>query len=181
MMKSAAFTLPPPPQPKNAHYPPKLGSFRPARKRSSLNGDLTTGTGLAALDLDNDKTFDINGSFNKTAGLTLELTGIVIPAWDGTGVDTGFFTLGTVNSIVGTFGPGTDTITGLSIANPFGATFITELVGEGGTFNPNTQSVYWLQESGGNVTLNYSVVPEPASTMLLALGGLALGLRRRRS
>jgi hypothetical protein len=109
------------------------------------------------------------------------LTGLVIPAWDGTGVDTGSFTLGTVNSIVGTFGPGTDTITGLSIANPFSATFISELVGEGGTFDMNSQSVYWLQESGGNVTLNYSVVPEPASTMLLALGGLALGLRRRRS
>jgi hypothetical protein len=146
----------------------------------AFNGNLTTGTGLAAFDLDNNKSFDINGAFNKVAGITLELTGTTIPAWDGTGIDTGFFTLGTVDSIVGTFGPATDTVTGLSIANPFGATFISEVAGEGGTFNPNTQSVYWLQESGGNVTLQYSVVPEPGSAALFAIAGAALGLRRRR-
>jgi autotransporter-associated beta strand protein/T5SS/PEP-CTERM-associated repeat protein len=165
-----------------------LGTFnftggRITRSNSGIitfDGALTTGTGLATLDLDNNKTFDINGAFNKTAGLTLDLTGTSIPAWDGVGVDTGSFTLGTVDSIAGTFGPATDTLAGLSIANPFGATFISEAAGEGGGFDPNSQSVYWVQESGGNVTLQYSVVPEPGSASLLALAGLAIGLRRRR-
>jgi hypothetical protein len=146
----------------------------------TFNGALTTGTGLATFDLDNDKTFDINGAFNKIAGITLELTGITIPAWDGVGFDTGSFTLGTVDSMVGTFGPATDTITGLAINNPAGATFISEATGEGALFDPNSQSVYWVQENGGNVTLQYSIVPEPGSASLLALAGFALGLRRRR-
>ena len=146
----------------------------------TFNGNLTTGTGLAVFGLDNDKTFDINGAFNKTAGLTLQLTGITIPAWDGVGIDTGSFMLGTVDSIIGTFGPSTDTITGLTINNPFPTTFISEAAGEGGGFDPNSQSVYWVQENGGNVTLQYSTVPEPGSASLLALAGLALGLRRRR-
>jgi autotransporter-associated beta strand protein len=146
----------------------------------TFNGNLTTGTGLAVLDLDNDKTFDINGAFNKVAGITLELTGLSIPAWDGTGIDVGSFPLGAVDSIVGIFDPATDTITGLTINNPFGATFVSEAVGEGSLFDPNSQSVYWIQESGGNVTLQYSVVPEPGSASLLAIAGLALGLRRRR-
>jgi autotransporter-associated beta strand protein len=146
----------------------------------TFDGALTTGTGLATFDLDNDKTFDINGAFNKTAGLTLELTGITIPAWDGVGIDTGSFTLGTVDSIVGTFGPATDTLTGLVINNPFATTFISETAGESGGFDPNSQSVYWVQENGGNVTLQYSVVPEPGSASLLAIASLTLGLRRRR-
>lgn len=145
-----------------------------------FDGALTTGTGLATLDLDNNKTFDINGAFNKVAGVTLELTGIAIPAWDGVGIDTGSFTLGTVDSIVGTFGPSTDTITGLTINNQVPTTFISEAAGEGATFDPNSQSVYWVQESGGTVTLQYSIVPEPGSVSLLAIAGIALGLRRRR-
>ena len=77
-----------------------------------------------------------------------------------------------------TFGPPTTGIVGF---NSGGAIFITEAQGEGGLFNPATQSVFWIQESAGNVTLNFSVVPEPGSITVLALSSLALLGRRRKT
>lgn len=142
------------------------------------NGNLTTGSRFATLDLDTDKAFDVNGIFNIATGVTFELTGLTIPAWDGNGTDTGSFLLGTVDSIVGTFDPSTTSTPGL--INQPGATFISESAGEGGAFDPGFQSVYWIQESGGNVTLQYSVVPEPTALGLLGLSVFALMARRRR-
>ena len=139
------------------------------------NGNLTTGGMAAALGLDADKTFDVNGIFNVAAGNGFDLSGMVIPVADGDG-DIGFFPLGTVDSIVGTFGPGITGITGL---NTNGATFITEAQGEGGLY-PAGSPVFWIQEAGGNVTLNYNVaIPEPGTAALLGVASLAM-LRRRR-
>jgi hypothetical protein len=145
----------------------------------TFNGALTTGTGQAGFDLDNNKIFDINGAFNKVAGLTLDLTGITIPVSDGVGIDTGLFLLGRVNSMVGTFDPATDTIFGLTINNP-STTFVSEDVGEGGLFDRNTQSVFWIHESGGNVLLRYSLVPEQGCLSVISLAGAIAGARRRR-
>jgi hypothetical protein len=144
----------------------------------TFSDNLKTGAGAATLGLDGGKTFEVRGTFDKTAGITLELTGRTIPAYDGSGIDTGSFTLGTTFGIVGTFDPVVDRILGLG--NPSNATFISETQGEGRLFNPNSQSVFWVQESGGQVTLNYSLVPEPGTVGLLACAGMILGLRRRR-
>jgi hypothetical protein len=65
------------------------------------------------------------------------------------------------------------------LSNPSGATFISEAQGEGHTF-PASQSVFWIQEAGGAVSLQYSVVPEPGSVTLLALSAVGLLARRRR-
>lgn len=141
----------------------------------TYEGNLTTGGMAAVLDLDTDKTFDVNGIFNVAAGNGFELTGMVIPLPDGVD-DTGSFLLGTVDSIVGTFGPGITAVNGLTTN---GATFITEAQGEGGLYPPGSP-VFWIQEASGNVTLNYNVViPEPGTAALLGVASLAV-LRRRR-
>lgn len=142
----------------------------------TVNGNLTTGGTAATLDLDADKTFDINGTLNVLLGNTFDLTGREIAAYDGSGIDTGTINLGSVDAIVGTFGPG---LTGVSGFNARGASFISEAQGEGGLFNAGSQSVFWIQESGGAVSLRSSVVPEPGSAAVLGLSALAL-LRRRR-
>jgi hypothetical protein len=139
----------------------------------TVNGGLTTGGSAATLDVGTGKTFDVNGAFDVTRGIGFDLTGREIPAAAGTGS----FGLGAVDSILGTFGPGSTTLTGLG--NPSGATFITEAQGEGHTF-PASQSVFWIQEAGGAISLQYSIVPEPGSVVLLAMSGLGLLARRRR-
>ncbi len=143
----------------------------------NINGPLTSGENDATLKLDNNKTFAITGAFDKAIGITLDLTGLVIPAYDGSGVDTGSFALGTVGSILGEFGPALDRLVGL-VNNP-NATFISESQGEAGAFGTG-QSFVWVQENAGNVTLQYSVVPEPGTASLLALACVGFAARRRR-
>lgn len=143
-----------------------------------INGDLTTGNRAATLRLDDGKTFEITGTLNKTVGLTLDLTGLTIPAYDGVGIDTGSFTLGSVGSILGDFGPELDALVGL--INNAGAVFISEAQGKGATFDPVSQSVFWVQEEEGTVSLQYSVVPEPGTASLLALAFVGFASRRRR-
>jgi hypothetical protein len=140
---------------------------------TTVNGPLTTGGTAALIDVGSGKTFDVNGALDVTRGVGFDLTGREVPAAAGTGS----FGLGTVDSILGTFGPGSTNVTGLS--NPSGATFISEAQGEGHTY-PASQSVFWIQEAGGAVSLQYSVVPEPGSVMLLSLSGLGVLARRRR-
>jgi hypothetical protein len=135
-----------------------------------VNGNLTTGGNAATIDVGTGKTFDVNGTLDVTRGVGFDLTGRSL----GTG--SGAIDLGTVDAILGTFGPGVTSVNGL---NSGGATFISEAQGEGHTF-PSSQSVFWIQEAGGAVTLQYSVVPEPGSITLVALSGLGLLARRRR-
>jgi len=61
----------------------------------------------------------------------------------------------------------------LALGNSLGSTVFTEsLLG---------YATATLFESGGDIFLSVTAVPEPSSTALLGLGGLALMLRRKRS
>ena len=147
------------------------------------NGNLTTGDSDATFGLDTDKTFDVSNILNITNGITLDLSGRVIPAYSGGGIDVGSFLLGQDGSIVGTFGPSTTIIEGLQ--NDAGAVFIPEAQGEAGAFDPSSESVFWVEEDDTThqVTLQYSVVsviPEPSVFGLLAASSAALALWRRR-
>ena len=139
-------------------------------------GDLHVQDKSAGFKIDNDKTFSVSGVLDIMSGVTLDVTGTTLP-----GGGAGSFALGTDGSISGTFDPSTTTLVGLGNAND--ATFISEAAGEGGQFNPSTDKVYWVQEQGGNVSLQYSLgaaVPEPTSLGLIGLGAVALVGRRRR-
>jgi T5SS/PEP-CTERM-associated repeat protein len=144
----------------------------------NYSGNLTVLNKLAGFALGTDKTFNVTGTLNVTAGNTFDVTGQALPAAGG-GVQTGMIHLGNDGLIVGTFDPLLTSVAGLS--NPAGAAFISETQGEGGLFNPNTQSVFWVQENAGSVDLKYSIapVPEPTALGFIAIGGLALAARRR--
>jgi len=160
-----------------------LGSFaftggRITRSNAGViayTGDLHVGDKSAGLKLGTDKTFSVSGVLDIVSGVTLDVTGMTLPASGA-----GSFALGTDGSINGTFDPSTTTLAGLG--NPAGATFISETAGEGGLFNPDTDKVYWVQEQGGNVTLQYSIAPVPEPTFLgfIGLGAMAVMGRRRR-
>jgi hypothetical protein len=142
-------------------------------------GDLHVGNKAAGFKLDTDKTFAVAGLLDVAPGVTFDVTGRTIPAHTGGGFETGSFPLGTDNSILGTFDPSTTSVLGLN--NLAGATFISEAAGEGHTYS-DTQRVFWVQESAGQVSLQYSVAaaPEPGTIALLALSGVTLLTRRRR-
>lgn len=139
-------------------------------------GSLSPAAKAATLGLDGGKTFTLTGTLNVDPGLTLDLTGRAVPTVAGTGS----IPLGTVGAILGTFDTANNPIVGLS--NPGNATYIDETAGEGHLFSAN-QSVFWLQESGGQVSLNYSIasgVPEPTAIGVFVLAGAAMMARRRR-
>ena len=144
----------------------------------SYLGNLTIGQNDATLKLDADKLFAVSGILDVSTGVTFDVTGQALPAI-GLVVQSGSIPLGSDASILGSFNPATTTVLGLG--NPAGATFISEIDGETSNFDPFTQSVYWVQENTGNVTLNYSIVPEP-SAILSLLGGIAtlVSFQRRR-
>ena len=144
----------------------------------NYTGTLTVGQNDATLKLDNDKLFAISGNFNITTGVTFDVTGDTLPGII-VGVQTGSIPLGTDGSITGTFDPISTFIAGLG--NPAAATFISETNGETTNFDPYTQSVYWVQENAGTVSLNYSILPEP-SALLSLVGGFAMlvGFQRSR-
>lgn len=146
---------------------------RPDAGVITYDGNLTTGGTAATLGLGNDKTFDVNGVLNIVAGNTFDLTGLAIPTTGGAGA----FELGNVDSIVGTFVPGLHEVVGLDAG---GATFLSEAQGEGGLFDPSTQNVFWVQESGGVVSLQYSVVPEPGALVGIGMSALMFLTRRRK-
>lgn len=144
----------------------------------NVTGDLHIGSKAAGFVLGADKTFAISGLFDVTPGVTFDVTGLAIPKHTGPGFETGSFPLGTDNSILGTFDPSTTSVLGLN--NMSNATFISETVGESHGYS-DSQSVYWVQESGGQVSLQYSVTaPEPGTLGVLTLSGLTLLARRRR-
>lgn len=150
-----------------------------------INGPLTTADPAATLKLDIDKTFDISGAFDNTTGLTLEVTGMGIPDGFYLGSPlTGSFPLGNIGGAI-TLGDDAFDILNTSLTG-FDALFdldgnsITATrIDESSTFNAASDSVFWVDEDGGVVTLQYSVVPEPSS-MALVIGGLVVLARRRR-
>ncbi len=150
-----------------------------------INGPLTTADAASTLKLDTDKTFDISGAFDNTPGLTLDLSGMGIP--DGTflGVPiTGTFSLGVIGGAI-TLGGDAFDITHTSLfgfdpvfdlgSGPLTATRINDET----PFNANSDSVYWIDQTAGAVTVKYNVVPEPSSVALM-IGGLVVLARRRR-
>lgn len=141
-------------------------------------GDLYVSQADATLKLDNNKLFAVSGNFYIGSGVTFDVTGLALPAVSLL-MQTGSLPLGTDGSISDTIDPLVTTVDGL--VNPAGATLISEFDGETTNYDPATQSVYWVQENAGSVTINYSIVPEP-SALLSLVGGLALfaGLQRRR-
>ncbi|MES2570610.1 MAG: hypothetical protein V4710_11230, partial [Verrucomicrobiota bacterium] len=150
-----------------------------------FNGNLTTGAPAATLGLDGDKTFLINGALDNSAGLTLELTGLGIPdqPLPLSAPATGSFVLGNIGTVpaAGSFDIGRTFDRGFDATfNGLGqSTIIATRINEDAPFNPLTQSVYWLDEDGGTVTLQYSVIPEPGSAALASLAGLLLLLKHR--
>ena len=146
----------------------------------SYLGNLTIGQNDATLKLNADKTFAVSGILDVTSGVTFDVTGINLPT-QGLFAQTGSFPLGSDIGILGQFNPATTSVLGLG--NPASATFIKEIDGETTNYNPGTDSVYWVQESAGAVTLNYNIAPVPEPSAFVSLiGGIALltSFQRRR-
>ncbi len=164
---------------------PAAGGFltRPNPGTISYLGDLSHLNPSVVLQLDADKVFAISGNFNISSGVSFDLSGRSLPSPAGSGATTGSIPLGTDGSVTGAFAPLMTNVLGLG--NVAGASFISEAAGEGMAFDPISQSVYWLQEDAGNVSLNYSVAPatapEPGSLALLTGGTALLALLRRRA
>ena len=155
----------------------------------NVSGSLTTGAGAATLKLDADKTFFVSGVLNDIAGLTLAVNGLGIPDQTGpvTSPVTGSFSLGTAFGGVPvpdhSFDIGLAALTGFDpVFNISGAgNFTAARINETSSFDAFSQSVYWIEENGGTVTLEYSIIPEPGTTLLLLVGGVFFARRRRRN
>ncbi len=80
-----------------------------------------------------------------------------------------------MGAIIGDFDTALTTVLGLG--NTAGALLISETAGESMTFNPSLESVYWMQESGSQVSLKYGIAPTPAPGP--ASAGLRAVRRRR--
>jgi hypothetical protein len=140
---------------------------------------------VATLGLDNDKLFQINGALNNAAGLTLDLTGLGLPD-SPTPLLTpvaGSFPLGNITTVPtpGAFNIGQTFDIGFDATFQSGAASLTAFrINEDAPFDAMTQSVYWLDEDAGVVTLQYSLIPEPSSAVMASLAGFLLAGRRRR-
>ena len=106
--------------------------------------------------------------------MKFNLTGNTLPSASAAG-QTGDFYLGTLGAIIEDFDTALTTVLGLG--NTAGALLISETAGESMTFNPSLESVYWMQESGSQVSLKYSIAPTPAPGP--ASAGLRAVRRRR--
>ena len=144
-------------------------------------GNLLVGQNDATLKLDNNKLFAVSGNLGIVGGVTFDLNGDLLPVYSGSGVDYGSIPLGTDGSITGTFDPLTTLL--LNLGNTAGATYISEIAGETSAYSVGNESVYWVQENAGGVTLNWSIVPEPSifASLLGGLGMLTALQRRRRA
>jgi len=151
----------------------------------TFNGDLTTGAPAATLGLGPGINFQINGALNNAAGLTLELTGLGIPDQPALLLSpvTGSFALGAVTIVPapGAFDIAKTLDVGFDATFQSGAGIFTATrINEDAPFNALTQSVYWIDEDAGVVTLQYSIIPEPGTMTLATLAGLMLVGRHRR-
>ncbi len=156
----------------------------------SIAGPLSTADAAATLKLDADKTFTISGAFDNTAGLTLEVPGLGIPdgTYSGSPI-TGMFSLGNIGGLItlqgnapggNAFDIGHTSLLGFdAVFNLGGGSLTANRINEDAPFNASSDSVYWIDEDAGVVTVQYNVVPEPSSVALM-IGGLVVLARRRR-
>lgn len=104
---------------------------------------------------------------------------------------------GSITNSFGTFtvvGPGTAFVTGgvatinnlesFTVIYPSTVTYVGTLVGSNINVNVASNQIQYTSTGDGataqSITFNPTAVPEPSSTALLGLGGLALILRRRK-
>lgn len=115
--------------------------------------------------------FTFEGTFDIAAGVKFNLTGNTLPSATAA-VQTGDFWWA---QSLGDFDTALTTVLGLG--NTAGALLISETAGESMNFNPSLESVYWMQESGSQVSLKYGIAPTPAPGP--ASAGLRAVRRRR--
>ena len=139
-------------------------------------GSLNAGNG-AVLDLDsNTQYLDVGGTLNIN-GLTIDGYDLMLALQqegEGGNTVTGSYLLIETNSFNSAQ---IDNIT------PIFSDSIGDLIDRDDTYNDQTDTVYWINDDGNNnIRLYYSIapIPEPSSSLLVAVGVTMLALRRRR-
>ena len=127
-------------------------------------------------------TINADGIFNQTSNFTFSTGGgndAQVTINGGTFISTGTIT----NLVTGDLDDRVSfTALGGSFTAPFGGdfTFLTDVTNAFGAHFINNSGQTMTAVDNGNSTFTVSIVPEPSAISLLAIGGLALVVRRRR-